>query len=228
MTELDRAKRLLAERFGYATFLPGQEESIRSILSGRNLLVVMPTGSGKSLLYQLPALMQSGLTVVVSPLISLMKDQVDELQRRGIPATFVNSSLSYDEQQARLTQCASGRAKLLHVAPERFQNKGFLHTMRSANISRMAVDEAHCISEWGHDFRPGYLRLRQFRKEMGWPRVTALTATATASVQLDIIQSLGVKPDEVDVDVRGFDRPNFVVCNSTSFSRLGLSPMRLT
>ena len=211
MTEIDRAKSLLAERFGYTAFLPGQEDSLRSILSGRSLLVVMPTGSGKSLLYQLPALMQSGLTVVVSPLIALMKDQVDELQRRGIPATFVNSSLSYDEQQARLTQCACGRIKLLYVAPERFQNKGFLHTLRSATVSRMAVDEAHCISEWGHDFRPDYLRLRQFRKEMGWPHVTALTATATPSVQRDIIQSLGLEPDEVDVHVRGFDRPNLVL-----------------
>ena len=211
MIELDRAKKLLAERFGYTAFLPGQEDSLRSILSGRNLLVVMPTGSGKSLLYQLPALMQSGLTLVVSPLISLMKDQVDELQRKGIAATFVNSSLSHDEQRARLAQCAYGRIKLLYVAPERFRNRGFLQTLRNANISRMAVDEAHCISEWGHDFRPDYLRLKHFRKEMGWPLVTALTATATRSVQHDIIQSLGLEPDEVDVHVRGFDRPNLVL-----------------
>ncbi|HUT04644.1 MAG TPA: RecQ family ATP-dependent DNA helicase [bacterium] len=220
MIELDRAKKVLAERFGYTAFLPGQDESIRSILSGRNLLVVMPTGSGKSLLYQLPALMESGLTIVISPLISLMKDQVDDLKRRGIPATFVNSSLSHDEQQARLAQCACGRIKLLYVAPERFCNKGFLQTLRSVNISRMAVDEAHCISEWGHDFRPDYLRLKQFRKQMRWPHVTALTATATPGVQRDIIQSLGLEPDEVDVHVRGFDRPNLVL-SVREFARVG-------
>jgi len=211
MTELDRAKKLLTERFGHASFLAGQEDSLRSVLSGRNLLVVMPTGSGKSLLYQLPALMQRGLTIVVSPLISLMKDQVDDLKRRGIAATFVNSSLGREEQQARLAQCACDRIKLLYVAPERFRNAHFIHTLRNATICRMAVDEAHCISEWGHDFRPDYLRLKQFRKQMGSPRVTALTATATPRVRRDIIQSLGLEADEVDVHVRGFDRPNLVL-----------------
>lgn len=211
MTELDRARTLLAERFGYSAFLPGQEDSLRSILSDRNLLVVMPTGSGKSLLYQLPALMQGGLTVVVSPLIALMKDQVDELSKKDIPATFVNSSLSLDEQQARLKLCAGNKVRLLYVAPERLRNAGFLRALRSTRVCRIAIDEAHCISEWGHDFRPDYRRLKQFRKEMNWPRVTALTATATPDVQNDIIQSLGLRTDEVDVHVRGFDRPNLVL-----------------
>ncbi|MCD6328340.1 RecQ family ATP-dependent DNA helicase [bacterium] len=211
MIEIDRAKQLLAEKFGHADFLAGQEESLGAILSGRNLLVVMPTGSGKSLLYQLPALMQDGLTIVVSPLISLMKDQVDDLERRGIAATFVNSSLSLSEQQSRLNLCACNSIKLLYVAPERFRNKHFIEALRNATISRIAIDEAHCISEWGHDFRPDYLRLKEFRTRMGSPSITALTATATPKVRQDIIESLGLEPDDVDVHVRGFDRPNLIL-----------------
>ena len=208
---LGRARELLAERFGHADLLPGQEEALRSVLSWRNLLVVMPTGSGKSLLYQLPALMEEGLTMVVSPLISLMKDQVDELTRKGIPATFVNSSLSPEEQRRRLGQCASGEIKLLYVAPERFRNASFLGMLDRMQVARMAVDEAHCISEWGHDFRPDYRRLRNFREQMGMPLVSAFTATATVRVQQDIVESLGLAPDDVDVHVHGFDRPNLVL-----------------
>ena len=178
------------------------------MLSKRDLLVVMPTGSGKSLLYQLPAVMDNGLTIVVSPLISLMKDQVDELTRKDIPATFVNSSLSVAEQRERLSRCGRGEYHLLYIAPERFRNASFLTALQRLNVSRMAVDEAHCISEWGHDFRPDYRRLKDFREQMGRPRVSALTATATPRVQQDIITSLGLTPDEVDVHVHGFDRPN--------------------
>jgi ATP-dependent DNA helicase RecQ len=208
---LTRARQVLAERFGYADFLPGQAESLKSVLSKRNLLVVMPTGSGKSLLYQLPALLEDSLTLVVSPLISLMKDQVDELERKRIPATFVNSSLSLDEQRERVRAAAAGRVKLLYVAPERLRNDAFRAALKRMKIARMAVDEAHCISQWGHDFRPDYLRLREFRDEMGKPLVTALTATATARVQRDIIDSLGLAPNEVDVHVHGFDRPNLLL-----------------
>ena len=203
-----RAKQILLERFGHQEFRQGQAEAVRSIQAGRNLLVVMPTGSGKSLLYQLPALLAEGLTLVVSPLIALMKDQVDELIRRGVAATFINSSLGWDEQQQRLHQCEQGQIQLLYVAPERFRNAGFLQMMQRVKIARMAVDEAHCISEWGHDFRPDYRHLKEFRAQIGQPLVTALTATATPRVQRDIVESLGLQPEEMDVHVHGFDRPN--------------------
>ena len=205
---LDRARAVLRERFGHNDFRDGQEGVLRSILSGRNLLVVMPTGSGKSLLYQLPALLTDGLTLVVSPLIALMKDQVDELVRRGVPATLINSSLSLDEQQKRLRDCLAGQVRLLYVAPERFQSASFLAMLRQVKVVRLAVDEAHCISEWGHDFRPDYRRIKRFRAEMGSPPVTALTATATPRVQKDILESLGLGPHEAEVHVHGFDRPN--------------------
>ncbi|MEA1996572.1 MAG: DEAD/DEAH box helicase, partial [Gemmatimonadota bacterium] len=174
---LTRAKKLLAGRFGYTEFLPGQESSLKSILRKRNLLVVMPTGSGKSLLYQLPALMEEGLTVVVSPLISLMKDQVDELSAKGIPAAYINSTLGIREQRSRLERCLKGEIRLLYIAPERVRNPSFLKMLSNIKVSRMAVDEAHCISEWGHDFRPDYLRLNEFLVHLGSPLVTALTAT---------------------------------------------------
>ncbi len=206
--KLQEAKEYLRAHFGYDRFLPGQEKSLQSILAKRNILAVMPTGSGKSLLYQLPALMEEGLTIVISPLISLMKDQVDELHRKNIPATFINSSLGLNEQLERLRMCMDHHIKLLYVAPERFRNAMFLNTISQLKVSRMAVDEAHCISEWGHDFRPDYLRLKQFRELIGYPAVSALTATATIRVQNDIIQALGLTAEEIDVHVHGFDRPN--------------------
>ena len=144
-TALIKEKELLNQRIGYGEFLPGQEEALKSVMSKRNLLVVMPTGSGKSLLYQLPALIEDGLTLVVSPLISLMKDQVDELKRKGVPATFVNSSLGVDQQQARLALCARGEVKLLYVAPERFRNTSYLNILDRIKVDRMAVDEAIAI-----------------------------------------------------------------------------------
>ncbi len=208
---LGRARELLQTRFGHADFLPGQIPPLASILAGRDVLVVMPTGAGKSLLYQLPALAAGGLTLVVSPLISLMKDQVDELLRKGIPATYVNSSLPVEEQRQRMAKCASGAFPLLYVAPERFRNASFLSMLERVNVSRMAVDEAHCISEWGHDFRPDYLRLQAFRERMGSPRVSALTATATRRVQEDILDHLGLRASGVDLHVRGFDRPNLLL-----------------
>jgi ATP-dependent DNA helicase RecQ len=203
-----QATRLLRERFGHGGFRAGQEAPLRSIFAGRHLLAVMPTGSGKSLLYQLPALIDNGITLVVSPLIALMKDQVDELSARGLPATFVNSSLSLEEQRRRLGRCAAGETRLLYVAPERFQSAAFISALGQMKVARLAVDEAHCISQWGHDFRPDYRRLKQFREQVGNPPVTALTATATVRVQQDIIESLGLRTSEVDVHVFGFDRPN--------------------
>jgi len=202
---------VLRDRFGHREFLPQQRPALESVLAGRNLLVVMPTGSGKSLLYQLPALLEDGLTLVVSPLIALMKDQVDELRRKGVPATFVNSSLSPGEQHQRLADCAAGVHKLLYVAPERFRNSGFLDMIDRVRVARIAVDEAHCISQWGHDFRPDYRRLAEFRSRLGAPRITALTATATVRVQKDIIEALGLAPGDVDVYVSGFDRPNLAI-----------------
>jgi len=202
---------LLRDRFGHAAFRDGQEAAVRSVLAGRSLLVVMPTGSGKSLIYQLPALLDNGLTLVVSPLIALMKDQVDEMTARGVPATFINSSLSLEEQHARIRGCVAGEVRLLYVAPERFQNAAFLRMLAQVKVARMAVDEAHCISEWGHDFRPDYRRLQAFRERMANPPVTALTATATPRVQQDIVESLGLTAAETDVHVHGFDRPNLVL-----------------
>ncbi len=209
--DIARAKLLLSDRFGYDGFLPGQEQALDSVFSGRNLLVVMPTGSGKSLIYQLPSLMGGGLTIVVSPLISLMKDQVDELQRLGVRATAVNSSLGRDEQRARMDGCASGAFEILYIAPERCRDAAFLSMLERIEVLRLAVDEAHCISEWGHDFRPDYRRLKQFREQIGSPPTSALTATATAIVQQDIIESLGLERDDTDVHVHGFDRPNLVL-----------------
>ncbi|MCX5674300.1 MAG: RecQ family ATP-dependent DNA helicase [Planctomycetota bacterium] len=208
---VEQAAGVLRDRFGHRDFRAGQPEALQSIARGRSLLVVMPTGSGKSLLYQLPALLEDGLTLVVSPLIALMKDQVDDLARRGIPATFINSSLGLDEQHKRMARCVAGQARILYVAPERFRSGAFLDMLRRLRVARMAVDEAHCISEWGHDFRPDYRRLKQFREEMGRPLVTALTATATPRVQQDILSSLGLAEGEADVHVHGFDRPNLAL-----------------
>ena len=143
----------------------------------------MPTGSGKSLCYQLPALLSSGLTMVVSPLIALMKDQVDDLQKKGIPATFINSSISSDQQNLRLKQVLNGEIKILYIAPERFRVASFRPFLKKMNIKIFAVDEAHCISHWGHDFRPDYMLLHEIIKELDSPSVVALTATATRQVQ---------------------------------------------
>lgn len=208
---VDKACRLMVEKFGYSSLRPGQAEALESILAGRNLLAVMPTGSGKSLLYQLPALVENGLTIVISPLIALMKDQVDELTRKRIPATFINSSLSPSEQRLRLDACLGGEAKLLYVAPERFASESFSRSLKQLNVVRLAVDEAHCISQWGHDFRPDYRRIIEFRRMLGNPPVTALTATATPEVQRDIVECLGIDPTDMDVHVHGFDRPNLAL-----------------
>ena len=201
-----RAHQVLSERFGYSDFRPGQRAIIEAVLQGHNALVVMPTGSGKSLCYQLPALIRDGCAIVISPLIALMKDQVDSLQALGIAATFINSSLSGAEQSERLQACRDGAYDLLYVAPERFRNMRFIQAMARTRVSLFAVDEAHCISEWGHDFRPDYLRLREAIEQLNQPQVLALTATATVDVQQDIIAQLGC--EEMQSFVTGFNRPN--------------------
>ena len=193
-------------KFGLSGFRPGQREVIEAVLAGRDCLCVMPTGGGKSLCYQLPAVASSGVTLVVSPLIALMKDQVDALQALGLRATFINSTLAPDEQSVRLTQVAAGGFDLVYVVPERFRSPRFVEAVRSTQLSLLAVDEAHCISQWGHDFRPDYAKLGQFRAKLGMPPTIALTATATAAVRQDILTQLNLRSPEVVIT--GFARPN--------------------
>lgn len=194
------------ERFGLTAFRPGQQEVISQIVAGHDCLCVMPTGGGKSLCFQLPTLVRSGLTIVVSPLIALMKDQVDALQKRGIAATLINSSLTTSEQNARLQWMAEGKFSLVYVAPERLRNSRFLEVIRSTPIQLLAIDEAHCISEWGHDFRPDYARIGQFRELLGGVQTVALTATATARVRQDIVQILHLRNPKHFIT--GFARTN--------------------
>ena len=199
----------LEKHFGFREFLDAQEEVIDAILGGSDVLCVMPTGGGKSLCYQLPALMLEGVTVVVSPLIALMKDQVDALARRGIDATLINSSLSLTEQQDRIRRLAAGEFKLVYIAPERFRSPTFVSALGRATISLFAVDEAHCISQWGHDFRPDYFRLHEALERLGHPQVAAFTATATPEVRTDILARLQLEnPREF---VSGFARPNLKI-----------------
>jgi ATP-dependent DNA helicase RecQ len=206
MSSLEQAREALHRYFGYDAFRAGQEVAIESALGGRDTLVVLPTGGGKSLCYQIPALVLPRLTVVVSPLISLMKDQVDALQARGIAATFINSALPVSASSDRLARALAGEVKLLYVAPERFDSGSLAERLAQSGISLLAVDEAHCISEWGHDFRPSYLRLGALRERLGSPPVVALTATATPHVRRDIARQLRLEnPTTV---VTGFDRTN--------------------
>jgi ATP-dependent DNA helicase RecQ len=196
----------LQNLFGFDAFRPGQFEAIQSLLSGRHTLVVMPTGSGKSLVYQLAGLYFPGVTLVISPLIALMKDQVDNLTRHGIPAVFINSTLSVDEQNQRLHALAEGAFRLAYVAPERLRSMRFQQVLDGLSISLLAVDEAHCIVQWGHDFRPDYRYIAAALQQMDNPVTVALTATATPRMQEEIVQLLGLPSAERIVT--GFDRPN--------------------
>jgi ATP-dependent DNA helicase RecQ len=205
----DQALDVLAERFGFDSFRPGQEQVVAALLAGRSALAVFPTGAGKSLCYQLPALLLDGVTVVVSPLIALMKDQIDFLSARGVAATRLDSSLGPEETRAVAERLRDGGLRLLYVAPERFNNERFLVQLGGAKIALFAVDEAHCISEWGHNFRPDYLKLAGHARELGAERVLALTATATPAVVADIREGFGIA--EADAVVTGFYRPNLTM-----------------
>lgn len=199
----------LQKHFGFSGFREGQGEVVDAVLAGQDAVVVMPTGSGKSLCFQLPALMREGSALVVSPLIALMKDQVDALHDRGLPATFINSSLADSEVSRRLAGIRDGEFKLVYIAPERFRSPRFLEALGSIKVSLFAVDEAHCISQWGHDFRPDYMRLRAAIEAAGNPQVIALTATATRYVRDDIVDQLKLRSPKTFVT--GFDRPNLTL-----------------
>src|SRR5450432_928742 len=196
----------LKKHFGHSAFRPLQEEIVRDALGGRDVFALMPTGGGKSLCFQLPALLRNGLTIVVSPLIALMKDQVDALQASGVAATFLNSSLDADESRARLRGLHRGEYKLLYAAPERLMLEGWVENLKAWNVSCLAIDEAHCVSEWGHDFRPEYRQLTKLRAALPEVPVMALTATATERVRVDIVTHLKLRAPEIFV--ASFNRPN--------------------
>lgn len=204
---LQKARDLLQNYYGYPSFRTGQADIIKDLLQGKDTLAIMPTGAGKSICYQIPALLLPGLTLVVSPLISLMKDQVDALRSIGIPAAFINSSLTPQEMRACITQAQRGEVKILYVAPERLESEQFVQTAAALPLSLLAVDEAHCVSQWGHDFRPSYRAIASFARRLSErPVIGAFTATATREVQDDIVQLLSL--DRPAVYVTGFDREN--------------------
>ncbi len=220
----DLAKETLRKAFGFEEFLDGQAGIVEEILGLRDGLVVMPTGGGKSLCYQLPALCLEGVTVVVSPLIALMKDQVDALVDRGVAATLINSTLSHGEQRNRIDGMVRGEYKLVYVAPERFRADRFVSAMRRVKVGLLAIDEAHCLSQWGHDFRPDYLRLGEARRALGNPQCVAFTATATQVVREDIVKVLELR--EPFQTVTGFARANLsfninpIETKATKFRRI--------
>lgn len=204
----------LLKSFGFAEFREGQEQVVQCLLADQSVLAIFPTGGGKSLCYQLPALLLDGLALVVSPLIALMKDQVDALQKRQIAAARLDSSLEFEGARKVIQDMTSGELKILYVAPERFANERFLQLLKRVPIALLAIDEAHCISEWGHNFRPDYLKLATIAKDMGIPRVLALTATATPAVRKDIMRSFAIQPEAVVMT--GFYRSNLELNITTS------------
>lgn len=207
MTHKAQALRMLETYFGYPSFRPAQEAPLESLLNNEDVIAIMPTGAGKSICFQIPALCKPGLTIVFSPLISLMKDQVDSLLDQNIPAALINSTLTQTEFNKTMYDVRSGRVKLLYIAPERLSSNFFCNVLRGLPIAQVIVDEAHCISEWGHDFRPSYRLIGDWLNELSKrPVVGAFTATATKAVERDIKQLLGLS--EANVYITGFDRPN--------------------
>jgi ATP-dependent DNA helicase RecQ len=205
----------LKDIFGFSEFRSSQERVVRDVLAGKNTLLIMPTGMGKSLCYQLPARILGGLTLVISPLIALMKDQVDAALKRGFKTAFINSTLDRNERESRYRKLAAGAYELLYVTPERFRKPEFKAALAEAiqkqGLSLLAIDEAHCISSWGHDFRPDFTRLGDYRREMGEPLTLALTATATPEVQKDILKQLGLSEANCDTINEGLSRPNLEI-----------------
>ena len=203
----ERAQVVLEKYFGYSTFRKGQGELIEATLSGRDVLGIMPTGAGKSICYQVPAMLLDGITIVISPLISLMKDQVDSLCEVGIEAGYLNSSLSNVQYQETMARALKGEYKLLYVAPERLETMDFLNLSLGLSIAMVVIDEAHCVSQWGHDFRPSYTRIASYIRSLSVrPIIGAYTATATPQVEADIIHLLELNhPYQITL---GFDRPN--------------------
>lgn len=219
MTDVLRADDVLQKYFGFNAFRGCQLDVVEHVMAGNHALVIMPTGSGKSLCYQVPALLHASqheraasqkpaLTVVISPLIALMKDQVDSLRQRDIDAVYINSSLSRTDREAAYRGVADGHFDLLYVTPERFRKSEFIDAIQTRTVPLVAVDEAHCISEWGHDFRPDYSRIEEFCRQLGSPTIIALTATATPEVQQDIIKQVGLTPESIKTFHEGIERPN--------------------
>jgi ATP-dependent DNA helicase RecQ len=205
-TTRTKARRVLNDRFGHQDFQKGQWEPIRAVLEGQDALVVMPTGSGKSIVYQLPALLLPGLTIVVSPLISLMKDQQDKLAAHGVDALAMHSHLSDSEARELAQRVEDGSGEILYLTPERFKDRDFFERLLTRTVSLFVIDEAHCVSQWGHDFRPDYLTLGSVITRLGRPPILALTATATSEVRDDIARQLGM--NDPHTTVTGFARPN--------------------
>ena len=202
---MDRALDILKQYYGYSSFREGQENIIREILNGNDVLTIMPTGGGKSICYQVPAMLLDGITIVISPLISLMKDQVDNINNLGIKSAYINSSLNNIEINNILDEAAKNEIKILYVAPERLESHVFLELIASINVSMVAVDEAHCVSQWGHDFRSSYRRISRVVSLLrNRPIVAAFTATATAEVRDDIIKLLELNNPKIFIS--GFDR----------------------